>query len=318
MKNMKRKVLSFVLLTTLGLTASLAMTSCGGDSSSSSSSTSSTSSSVQLPKMPTPVLSKINYGSMTYTWEDVNNDGGYIYELNGQQFEVSRPEKIPLKPGDTLKVKVKSGLPTLYQDSDWSEPIIVPIKYINVTFEYEVGDKEPHTEQYLCFSEEEFPTPEIPGYTFSHWYMKGESINHKYTGVPNTWEEDATLVGAFIPNDYKITYGNYDVKVTYTTGDSILDAKYNLPKDITLNNDRQTYGYVEPYLYELESRNKVFAGWYADEELTIPFDFEQFITQDTTIYAKILDYEKLYYAHDEGKVYMISNDRNEYSKYYTA
>lgn len=38
-----------------------------------------------------------------------------------------------------------------------------------------------------------------------------------------------------------------------------------------------------------EKEYYIFDGWFADAELTIPFDFNQIITQDTTIYAKWLE-----------------------------
>lgn len=310
-----KKKLSKLLLPLLGLTLAFTFVGCGGASTSSSSSSSSSTSMVE--KLPTPVLT--SYDGVTYTWEDTSYTRAYIYELNGVQTEVENPASITLNPGDTLRVKALTSQEIYYQDSDWSEMVSIQIKHINITFESEIAGLETYTEQYVCKSQEELPKPTIDGYTFSHWYIKGESKDHRYSQVSNFWEEDVTLVAHFIPKEYRITYNNYEVKVNYTTGDWGTDIDYGLStKEYTLNSERQKYPYALPDEFELRKKNEVFAGWYEDPELTTLFDFEKYLTEDVSIYPKIIGYDQLHYAHDEGTSYYISGNYNNYKNYYTA
>ena len=97
---------------------------------------------------------------------------------------------------------------------------------------------------------------------------------------------------------------NNNEGVLLTSKDSI-DASINITGNtlectVTLdygetNIPSQTIQTINGYLvFELSNPDfagYVFLGWYADAEFTTEFDFTQFITKDTTIYAKLGDYE---------------------------
>ena len=105
--------------------------------------------------------------------------------------------------------------------------------------------------------------PEDPtkvGYTFVGWYDVDLAVEWNFETDKVT--KDTTLYAKWEQNEYDVIFDveNYHQWIKYG----------NLPK---VPNDPIKEGYV-------------FDGWYADKDLTVPFDFKNPITQDTYVYAK--------------------------------
>ena len=124
------------------------------------------------------------------------------------------------------------------------------------------------------------------GYTFKGWYSAREdnskwvedkllSSNATYTFTP---EDDLNIMPVFSPVDHTVTFN--------TNGGSTVGNKTVAHNEVVSIPDEPTKdGYT-------------FAGWYADSTLTTEFDFNEPITDDTTLYAK-WDELKKYSLKDE-------------------
>ena len=102
--------------------------------------------------------------------------------------------------------------------------------------------------------------PTKTGYTFVGWYDIDLAVEWNFETDKVT--KDTTLYAKWEQNEYDVIFDveNYHQWVKYG----------NLPK---IPNDPIREGYV-------------FDGWYADKDLTVPFDFKNPITEDTYVYAK--------------------------------
>lgn len=121
------------------------------------------------------------------------------------------------------------------------------------------------------------PTPERTGYTFDGWF----SGSNQYTS--GTWDEEAdvTLEAKWTANTYNITYSDV---VEMRGGATItLDYGYSgsTPTIIELEN-----GDVLDYPTVPTRSNYAFAGWYTNSSYTTPYNFDETITEDITLYAK--------------------------------
>ena len=170
-----------------------------------------------------------------------------------------------------------------------------------------------------------------PGYTFIGWYLAGELIStdlkvticlkdYKQTleakverykfGISSNIEDGIDIIGdVFIPIHYM--YGDKEIYTDYVKPNEKLNIYY--PDSL----DNRT----------------IFAGWYSDKELTNIFNFNDFISKETYIYAKGEDVNSYIednnqyvksinliniYKYRDGEYYVIgasASGQNEYSSY---
>ena len=117
-------------------------------------------------------------------------------------------------------------------------------------------------------------------YNFVGWYSDAEFTN-KVTEISSGTIGDITLYANWEGASYKITtqenieFEN-EVKVTFISEGTIIRVKTIKPN--------QALEYVTPDSRILE--NKLFVGWYEDEECEEPFDSNSRLYSDITLYAK--------------------------------
>ncbi len=139
-------------------------------------------------------------------------------------------------------------------------------QYVTVTFDAGEGQVAQSETTFPKLTEiGTLPIAYREGYTFRGWYIKS-ARGYERVGEDTVFSASATVTA------------HYDATqrlVTFMGEDGMLDAQL------------VTYGLTvaEPETPFKEGYD--FAGWYADEELTQPFDFENTeITADTVVYAK--------------------------------
>jgi uncharacterized repeat protein (TIGR02543 family) len=117
--------------------------------------------------------------------------------------------------------------------------------------------------------------PTKAGHTFVAWLLDGVAYDFS-----QPVEGDLTLTASWTVNEYT---------VTFETGEGGAVASQSVSygeKAVRPAADPTREGYE-------------FAGWYADADCTIAFNFDQAITTDTTVYASFL--RKVYVTFDAGK-----------------
>ena len=123
------------------------------------------------------------------------------------------------------------------------------------------------------------PVPMKEGYSFSHWAL-GEGENAQPFYDQNPVESDLVLSAHFEPNTNTITFdpqgGEMPLFVQRKTGQSLSD----IPAP--------------------EKEGYEFAGWYFDEDLEEPFDFDYMPAESITLYADWGSEGLVYTQVDEG------------------
>jgi uncharacterized repeat protein (TIGR02543 family) len=164
------------------------------------------------------------------------------------------------QPYDFSKVVTKNNF-TLY--AKWSVTII----YKAVTFNFMDGRQDVIVQIPFGQKVSEPTIPTRAGYRFDGWFMDSE-LSSAYN-FDSTVEDAFTLYSKWI-NVYNVTFDfNYD----------------GAPNQVIQVVDHQGEA-TEPTLPVRE--NFTFAGWFIDEDFTIPYNFSA-VTADITLYAKWLD-----------------------------
>ena len=105
-------------------------------------------------------------------------------------------------------------------------------------------------------------------HSFNHWNTKADDTGERYEDEENiSIGEDMTLYAIYTINRFYILY---ELNGGSGLDDDKVDAGTIIERP---EQDPVRNGYI-------------FAGWYADEELTSPYEFGKPITQDVIIYAK--------------------------------
>ena len=117
--------------------------------------------------------------------------------------------------------------------------------------------------------------PVRSGYDFVNWYADENFetlFNFEMTPI-----NAATTIYAKWVKKYKVTYD-----ANYANGDKQVRETVN--------------GRVTADVEPAERDGYTFAGWYVDSNATTPFEFDQIITKDTTVYAKWVSQETTMYT----------------------
>ncbi|NGZ77980.1 InlB B-repeat-containing protein [Saccharibacillus alkalitolerans] len=106
--------------------------------------------------------------------------------------------------------------------------------------------------------------PTRTGYTFDGWYSDSDLETPFNFSTPIT--ADTTLYAKWSINSYTVSYET-------NGGSAITDQTVDYNTTVTEPSAPTRTGYT-------------FGGWYSDSDLTIPFNFNAPITENTTLYAK--------------------------------
>lgn len=115
------------------------------------------------------------------------------------------------------------------------------------------------------------------GYLFGGWFTESECIN-QFTFDDTPVTADMTLYAKWIEENTQLD----DVTVTYVYDIGAGEVLYT-SLDVTYNG---TVGNDAPQDPQIE--NYIFAGWFRDSTYTIKFSKSMNLTQDLTVYAKML------------------------------
>lgn len=114
--------------------------------------------------------------------------------------------------------------------------------------------------------------PTREGYLFGGWYSD-DKLSQQFT-FDMLVKSDLVLKAKWIENAVE----QEDVKVTYYIGTEKYDEK-----NVKFNESASTNAPADP-----TKNDCIFAGWYADAELTTKFNMSANLTENTSVYAKFL------------------------------
>ncbi len=112
-------------------------------------------------------------------------------------------------------------------------------------------------------------------YTFTGWYV-GEELVSKNTTYTFDATEDVSLVAQF---KKKSSGGGGGSSVSYYTVKFDTNGGNDIDKQSVVKNNKATMP-AEP-----KKEGYIFKGWFADEKLTVVYDFETKVTKNVTLYA---------------------------------
>ena len=124
--------------------------------------------------------------------------------------------------------------------------------------------------------------PSKTGYTFDGWYEQSDFSDTAWDFATNKMPaKDVTLYAKWTVNSYTVTFdskgGDVVPSATVTYGNTVSKpsdpAKDDATPNVTAAGDASAHDFI-------------LKGWYTDEALTTPFDFDTPITADITLYAK--------------------------------
>ena len=139
----------------------------------------------------------------------------------------------------------------------------------------------PYTYQYEIAASE-LPAPTRPDYNFMGWYTTQNCVSGtEFTAL--TLTEDITVYAK-----WELKEGTIIVQfdTTSTVADDIAKTATFAIQTIGEASKTATYPAEAIACNEDISYARYVSGYYADKKCTVPFDFSQEITQDTTIYVK--------------------------------
>ncbi|SFZ74737.1 LPXTG-motif cell wall anchor domain-containing protein/Listeria/Bacterioides repeat-containing protein [Lactococcus chungangensis CAU 28 = DSM 22330] len=157
----------------------------------------------------------------------------------------------------------------------------------NFTITYYINDKEVKGEKYkpdgyiAGVKTTYLPIPTDVTEIFSGWYDNKDCTGDVITSIAKDDKGDKTFYGKTTPKTYTVTFesnGGSDVpSATVNHGDTVSKpsdpAKDDATPNVTAAGDASAHDFI-------------LKGWYTDEALTTPFDFDTPITADITLYAK--------------------------------
>ena len=157
----------------------------------------------------------------------------------------------------------------------------------NFTITYYINDKEVKGEKYkpdgyiAGVKTTYLPIPTDVTEIFSGWYDNKDCTGDVITSIAKDDKGDKTFYGKTTPKTYTVTFesnGGSDVpSATVNHGDTVSKpsdpAKDDATPNVTAAGDASAHDFI-------------LKGWYTDEALTTPFDFDTPITSDITLYAK--------------------------------
>jgi Listeria/Bacterioides repeat len=124
--------------------------------------------------------------------------------------------------------------------------------------------------------------PSKTGYTFDGWYEQPDFSDTAWNFVTDKMPaKDVTLYAKWTVNSYTVTFdskgGDAVPSAAVTYGNTVAKpsdpAKDDATPNVTAAGDASAHDFI-------------LKGWYTDEALTTPFDFDTPITADITLYAK--------------------------------
>lgn len=209
-------------------------------------------------------------------WEAISNvvkfetnGGSAINDIGVKTGDAFKLPEAPIKEGYTFEGwYLDKALTKPYQLATITESITLyakwTLKICNVRFETDCGNE--INDVNLGYGEKlnKPITPVKEGYTFVGWYLDSE-LTKEYD-FDSLVKEDLVLYAK-----WELT--NFIVKFQTNGGDKI--------SDLVLGLNELVPSYLSP-----NRPNYVFKGWYLDSELTIPFDFNEVVTSNITLYAK--------------------------------
>ncbi|MBU5354735.1 InlB B-repeat-containing protein [Paenibacillus barcinonensis] len=109
--------------------------------------------------------------------------------------------------------------------------------------------------------------PTRTGYTFTGWYSDAD-LQQPFNFTTSSIYDDVQLYAGWERNQYTVSFDT-------TGGSPISDQSIGYGDQLTLP--------IEP---TSNTEGQIFAGWFADSQFTVPFDFSQPIQSNVTLYAK--------------------------------
>ncbi|KQY93617.1 hypothetical protein ASD24_20840 [Paenibacillus sp. Root52] len=124
--------------------------------------------------------------------------------------------------------------------------------------------------------------PSRTGYTFAGWYSDA-SLQQRFDFATSSIQDHVQLYAGWERILYTVSFDT-------TGGSDIPDTSIGHGDQLTLINEPTS-----------DTEGQVFAGWFADSQLTVKFDFSQPIHSDVTLYAKwAVQVQQITFDTDEG------------------
>ncbi|GAS83707.1 InlB B-repeat-containing protein [Paenibacillus amylolyticus] len=124
--------------------------------------------------------------------------------------------------------------------------------------------------------------PSRTGYTFAGWYSDA-SLQQRFDFTTSSIQDHVQLYAGWERILYTVSFDT-------TGGSDIPDMSIGYGDQLTLINEPTS-----------DTEGQVFAGWFADSQLTVKFDFSQPIESDVTLYAKwAVQVQQITFDTDEG------------------
>lgn len=124
--------------------------------------------------------------------------------------------------------------------------------------------------------------PNRTGYTFTGWYSDTD-LQQRFDFATSSIQDHIQLYAGWERILYTVSFDT-------TGGSDIPDMSIGHGDQLTLINEPTS-----------DTEGQVFAGWFADPQLTVKFDFSQLIQSDVTLYAKwAVRVQQITFDTDEG------------------
>ncbi|MCM3174874.1 InlB B-repeat-containing protein [Paenibacillus sp. MER 99-2] len=140
------------------------------------------------------------------------------------------------------------------------------------------------SEQLLDYGDpvQEPQQPSRLGYTFTGWYIDA-GLEQRFDFATSSIQDHVQLYAGWERILYTVSFDT-------TGGSDITDMRVGHGDQLTLINEPTS-----------DTEGQVFAGWFADSQLTVKFDFSQPIQSDVTLYAKwAVQVQQITFDTDEG------------------
>ncbi|MBQ8392437.1 MAG: InlB B-repeat-containing protein [Clostridia bacterium] len=235
-------------------------------------------------------------GTYTPTSSATVTNAGYMYDDNStfefdNNYGSSYELPTPVRPGYTFLGWTVNGEP-VESTGTWTyetDVTFVPtweITTYTLTIVYADGVTE--NETVTLHYGDEFTLDELTrvGYDFLGWFDEGGT---EYTSGTWTTESDVTVTASWEAHEHTITFEDS----VYVPGSLTVTYNFNggsgSTSSVTLD-EGDTLSYpTKPW-----KSGYVFLGWFTDSACTTPFNFDEELTEDTTLYAGWLDLSTTY------------------------